>query len=120
MLLGLRHDNRCYFAYDLPTKRFSGHGWMKIRLEGKKNRFGIGAVLRVGLSDGRTVTRLVSSSTTSEGNSGSPIVQHVGLGEASVKSIRVTWPGKRRPVTYTRPEGAPRFEARTLAVLREK
>ena len=26
MLLGLRHDNRCYFAYDFMTKRFIGHG----------------------------------------------------------------------------------------------
>ncbi len=100
--------------------RFPDNRWMNVRLEGKKNRFGIGAVVRVRLSDGRTLTRLVFSGTTSEGCSGDPIVLHFGLGTATVQWVSVVWPGTSKPVTYKKPEGRDSFEPCGLAVLREK
>jgi hypothetical protein len=101
-------------------ERFPDHRWVKIRLEGKRNRFGIGGVIRVKLDDGRTLMRLVSSSTTSEGSSGEPIVQHVGIGKAKILSVSVTWPGTGRTLQYKKPAGKDRFEPNSLVVLKEK
>lgn len=57
----------------------------------ESNRFGLGARIYVELSNGSTLSRLISSSRGYM--SGSEPVAHFGVGkEASIKSLRIEWP----------------------------
>jgi hypothetical protein len=83
---------------DGPVKLFrnmtanAGH-WLAVRLKGKtSNRQGLGAVVRITLSDGRT---LYGEATTSVGyaSSSEPLVRF-GLGQhTDIKQVEVRWPG---------------------------
>jgi hypothetical protein len=69
-----------------------GNHRVKIRLKGKKNRYGIGATLKAIMADGEILTRYL---TLSRGfyASDDPTV-HFGLGEhAVIKELRIAWPG---------------------------
>ena len=68
-----------------------GH-WLKVRLDGLKNRYGIGALITVKLEDGGQLVRLMAPQTGFI--SSSEPVAHFGLGaDARVAGIAVQWPG---------------------------
>lgn len=70
----------------------NGNHRVKIRLSGKKNRFGIGATLKARMVDGSILTRYL---TLSRGYyaSDEPIV-HFGLGDhAKIEELQISWPG---------------------------
>ena len=70
----------------------NGNHRVKIRLAGKKNRYGIGATLKATMEDGSILTRYL---TLSRGfyASDEPIV-HFGLGEnAVINELQIAWPG---------------------------
>jgi hypothetical protein len=75
----------------------SGH-WLAIRLRGEKaNREGLGARIRVTLTDGR---QLYGEATTAVGyaSSSEPLVRF-GLGsQSSAQSVEVRWPGGKTQV----------------------
>tara|TARA_B110000438_G_scaffold230125_1_gene225077 strand:- start:497 stop:3181 length:2685 start_codon:yes stop_codon:yes gene_type:complete len=69
-----------------------GNHRVKIRLKGKKNRYGIGATLKAKMADGEILTRYL---TLSRGfyASDDPIV-HFGLGEnKTIRELQIAWPG---------------------------
>ena len=69
-----------------------GNHRVKIRLKGKKNRYGIGATLKAIMADGEILTRYL---TLSRGfyASDDPIV-HFGLGEnKKIGELQIAWPG---------------------------
>jgi enediyne biosynthesis protein E4 len=83
-------------ALNAPARLFrnvtaGGEGWLAIRLRGSKsNRDGIGAVLRLTLSDDRTLT---NHCTTSIGYaSSSERVVRFGLGSARPVKLEIRWP----------------------------
>lgn len=65
--------------------------WLIFDLRGRRsNRDGLGAVVTVTLSDGRTLT---NHATTAVGYASSSDKRvHFGLGTAAIKSVRVQWP----------------------------
>ena len=70
----------------------NGNHRVKIRLSGKKNRFGIGATLKARMADGSILTRYL---TLSRGYyaSDEPMV-HFGLGNhAKIEELQISWPG---------------------------
>ena len=69
-----------------------GNHRVKIRLKGKKNRYGIGATLKAIMADGEILTRYL---TLSRGfyASDDPIV-HFGLGgNTTIRELQIAWPG---------------------------
>ena len=88
--------------HNIPTG--AGH-WLLVRLIGRRsNRDGIGAILRVETSDGRTFW---NHATTSVGfaSSSDPRV-HFGLGQSSfIKTLEILWPsGKRQKLENIKPD----------------
>ncbi|MFT6862842.1 MAG: hypothetical protein ACJAVK_001402 [Akkermansiaceae bacterium] len=69
-----------------------GNHRLKIRLKGKKNRFGIGATLKAVMADGAILTRYL---TLSRGFYASDdAIVHFGLGQETViKELQIDWPG---------------------------
>ena len=83
-------------ALNAPARLFrnvtgGGESWLAVRLRGSKsNRDGIGAVLRLTLSDGRTLT---NHCTTSVGYaSSSERIVRFGLGSARPVKLEIRWP----------------------------
>ena len=69
----------------------TGAHWLKMRLEGKKNRFGIGAIVTAHLPKGNRLTRLMNPGTGFL--SGNEPVLHFGLGEETkVERLEIRWP----------------------------
>ena len=67
--------------------------WLKVRLEGTKNRYGTGAVITVKMEDGSVQTRMMAPQTGFISSS-EPVAQF-GLGAAPrVAGITVQWPGR--------------------------
>jgi hypothetical protein len=65
--------------------------WLKVRLHGEKNRFGVGALVTARLSDGRALLRLMNPYTGFL--SGNEPMLHFGLGrESTLRSLEVRWP----------------------------
>ena len=70
--------------------------WLKVKLEGLKNRHGIGAVVTAVLDDGKKMVRVMAPQVGFISSS-EPVV-HFGLGKAErVKSLTVQWPGAKSP-----------------------
>ncbi len=71
----------------------SGNHWLSLRLVGvKSNRAAIGAKIRVHLS-GDSASKLRYREVTSGGSFGSnSLMQHIGLGTATVSSLEIEWP----------------------------
>ena len=84
-----------------PVSLFQNNGttgahWLKVRLEGTKNRFGTGAVITVRMDDGSVQMRMMAPQTGFI--SSSEPVAHFGLGKSErVKSLTVQWPGAKGP-----------------------
>jgi hypothetical protein len=80
----------------------NGNHWITLKLEGSEsNRLAIGARIKVTIEENgteRSVYALVSSGGSF---GGSPLQQHIGLGQArSIRGIEVTWPlGKKQTFT---------------------
>ncbi len=71
----------------------SGAHWLKVRLDGRKNRFGTGAVITVQLEDGSVLVRMMAPQTGFI--SSSEPVAHFGLGKSErVAGLTVQWPGR--------------------------
>ena len=69
-----------------------GTHWLKVKLEGVKNRYGIGAVVTALLEDGTKLTRVMAPQVGFISSS-EPMV-HFGLGKAErVKELTVKWSG---------------------------
>ena len=68
--------------------------WIAVRLIGvKSNRAGIGAKIRVRLKDGDGGSALRYREVTSGGSFGAnSLMQHIGIGDASIESLEVVWP----------------------------
>ena len=77
----------------LKNPGHAGH-WLGLKLEGvQSNRSAVGARVKVTLSDGRRIDRVVQPGS-SFGDS--PLELHVGLGTATqVKNVEVRWPAGR-------------------------
>lgn len=70
--------------------------WLKVKLEGLKNKHGIGAVVTALLEDGQKLTRVMAPQVGFISSS-EPVV-HFGLGKAErVKALTVQWPGAKSP-----------------------
>ncbi|MBN2529419.1 MAG: CRTAC1 family protein [Deltaproteobacteria bacterium] len=92
------------------------NGWVKVKLVGNPgNKMGIGAKITLHLNNGKTVTRLVAANSKAEGFAVEPIVQHFGIGSASVNSGEITWSGGRT-VHYL----GKRFSKNSIATIYEK
>lgn len=64
--------------------------WLEVKLTGTKtNRAALGARLKLTLTDGRELHRVINIGT-SFGTS--PLQQHIGLGAAGIRSLLVYWP----------------------------
>jgi hypothetical protein len=87
-----------------------GNNWISLRLVGtQSNRAAIGAKIRVTLQgkvEGSNLRYREVSSGGSFGNNS--LMQHIGLGPASVESIEITWPrkGAKRQVLHGVPVNA--------------
>lgn len=75
--------------YENRTVR--GGGWLRLRLRGDRSNAGaIGAVVHARLGDGRPLVRAVGAGGVV--HTGLPLVVHLGLGDASLESLEITWP----------------------------
>ncbi len=71
----------------------SGAHWLKVRLDGLKNRYGTGAVITVKLEDGNVMVRMMAPQTGFI--SSSEPVAHFGLGTSDrIAGLTVKWPGR--------------------------
>jgi hypothetical protein len=76
----------------LYENKAAGAHWLTVKLEGVKNRYGIGAVVTATLEDGRKMVRVMAPQTGFI--SSSEPVAHFGLGKAErVTGLTVQWPG---------------------------
>src|SRR5690606_9225392 len=80
-----------FFVNELPPSV-----WLRVRLEGQTNRYGVGAEVWVTLIPGATPMRrdvLLNNTYLAHG----PIEAHFGLGEhvGSIHEVRVVWPDTR-------------------------
>ncbi|MCC6589093.1 MAG: CRTAC1 family protein [Bryobacterales bacterium] len=74
------------------------NGWVEVKVAGMKtNRAAIGTRLRLTLTDGRELHRVINTGT-SFGTS--PLQQHIGLGTAGVRSLVVYWPTSKTTQTF--------------------
>lgn len=78
----------------------NGNAWLTLYLEGRRsNRFGVGARIRVTVSNdnSRRVIHTLAGSGGSFG--GSSLRQEIGLGPAqSINAVEIDWPGGKRQV----------------------
>lgn len=72
----------------------SGAHWLKVRLQGRTNRYGVGALVTARLKDGKSLLRLMNPYTGFL--SGNDPVIHFGLGqEQQIAALEVRWPSGR-------------------------
>ena len=83
---GYEGDEFTNILYENPI---SDNNWIVVELEGwKSNRKGIGCRIAIELTDGRQVHRTVG---TGGSFGSSSLQQEIGLGQAEIKSLTVTW-----------------------------
>jgi len=74
-----------------------GNNWVSLKLVGvKSNRAAIGAKIRVNLAGATSGSRLRYREVTSGGSFGAnSLMQHIGLGTATIASVEITWPASK-------------------------
>ena len=89
-------DNYADALFENPEAG-KGNNWIAVRLTGvKSNRAAIGAAIRVNLKGATGGSALRYREVTSGGSFGAnSLMQHIGLGPATIESLEIVWPVSR-------------------------
>ncbi len=80
----------------------TGNHWLKVRLKGTVQRFGVGARVIVTVGDKKQIREAIAGSSYLSMDS---LIQHFGLGAATtVDRVEVLWPGAGEPTVILNPE----------------